>query len=349
MAEPKLLQQLLQLVELTSSNDSFYQARERIAAWFQETLGVEWATLHTIARSEQRALELAASVGFSAEHEQRNPSMELIPFDTLPGYIQEAFIRGQAIELPDIQASSLVDENADLDEGCTSLSSFPLIAKSSAVGVLGVYSRKRIEFSPEQLRVLDAACLLSANLIDRDRMILEQEDLYEQLEQAKHTDPVTGFFNRRYFNRVLHVEVSRAQRYRRPLSSLMFEIDHFQDLVESYGHGLTEPILLEFSRLLKAASRESDVLCYYSAGRFALLAVETNDLGAAVLGGRLLELLKAKSFSYGSQPVEVTASAGVVSMPHPLIQSMEQMTSAVEQALMVGLQAGGNRLIGYEA
>lgn len=179
-------------------------------------------------------------------------------------------------------------------------------------------------------------------------MVIEQEELYEQIEQIRYVDPQTGLYNRRYFRRVLQIEVSRAQRYHRPLSCLLFEIDHLQQILETYGTEVAERVIAEFAKLLKAASRESDVLCAYATGKFALLAVETPVQGAIVFGERLLDLIREKHFAHGSQTITVTASAGIASMPHPEIQSMEQMLDTTERMLLAAAEAGGDQYRVYE-
>ncbi len=128
----------------------------------------------------------------------------------------------------------------------------------------------------------------------------------------------------------------------------MFEIDGFQRILDTYAAVMGDPILLEFARLLVAASRESDVLCHYATARFTLLAVETTESGAIILGSRLLDLLGEKPFFHATLPIRVTASAGVASMPSHSIQSMEQMLDATETALLEAQRMGGDQLVVYE-
>ncbi len=183
MLHSQRLEQLLDLIELTSSTNAFYQVKERIAARLQEILGVERLTIHIIGRTEQQTLGLATSVGFSEALERFHPSSELIPFENSPGYMQEAMIHGTPVNISDLHDSSLAGDEGELAEieGHNALLCLPLVARASVVGAITGYSDQPIPLSPEVERLALTCCMLIANMVDRERVILDHEELHEQL------------------------------------------------------------------------------------------------------------------------------------------------------------------------
>src|SRR5262249_61210961 len=97
-------------------------------------------------------------------------------------------------------------------------------------------------------------------------------------------------------------EVDRANRYGRPLSLVMVDVDHFKIYNDTYGHPQGDIVLRELARLLREASRTSDVVARYGGEEFALILPETDVVNAQKIGQRLREHVECHAFP-GQHPL----------------------------------------------
>ena len=98
------------------------------------------------------------------------------------------------------------------------------------------------------------------------------------------TDGLTELYNHRTFQERLTQEVDRSNRYGRPLSLLMIDVDHFKVYNDTYGHPQGDMVLQDISRLLREISRTSDTVARYGGEEFALILPETDRLSAEKIG-----------------------------------------------------------------
>jgi|GEM_PF-639036 len=138
--------------------------------------------------------------------------------------------------------------------------------------------------------------------------ISERKRLEQELRQLATTDPLTGAFNRRYFLDIVGMEISRAQRYNRPLALIMFDIDHFKHINDTGGHELGDAVLTGMAALVRQRLRHSDVFVRWGGEEFLILAVETTLRQALALAETLLAAFRHASFA---DLGPVTASFGV--------------------------------------
>ncbi len=92
-----------------------------------------------------------------------------------------------------------------------------------------------------------------------------------QLREAAFTDPLTGAWNRRYFDRYLSAAIQRARTARQPVTVMCFDIDDFKRFNDTYGHGAADEILIETVRLLRSVIRPSDRVCRVGGDEFAVI------------------------------------------------------------------------------
>lgn len=132
-----------------------------------------------------------------------------------------------------------------------------------------------VEMSLSTVRIRDGWHVVG---IARD--ISARKLIHRQLELMATTDPLTGACNRRRFGEVLHTEVARCQRYGEPLSLILFDIDYFKRVNDTYGHPVGDTVLVKFANLVSGSIREIDVFARMGGEEFAILAVNC-DLGCA--------------------------------------------------------------------
>lgn len=143
---------------------------------------------------------------------------------------------------------------------------------SSPIGDFGVFqvaSPEANAFGDDDVRLLELLLGHTAEAVNRIRL---QEKLKEQ---ALH-DPLTGVFNRRYFNQVIEQEIPRSQRYDHPIGFLMIDVDHFKKINDRYGHQVGDEVLQSVAQVLQQHVRGSDVVVRYGGDEFLLLLIETD-------------------------------------------------------------------------
>jgi diguanylate cyclase (GGDEF)-like protein len=128
------------------------------------------------------------------------------------------------------------------------------------------------------------------------------------MEAQANTDELTGLANRRHGEHALEVEVERAERYERPLSVLLFDLDFFKAVNDAHGHAAGDRVLASVRDLLKDRLRPSDLLARWGGEEFLLIAPEMREDEAARLAERLRRLVARHDFTVGWR---LTASFGV--------------------------------------
>lgn len=197
--------------------------------------------------------------------------------------------------------------------------------------------------------------------VDKDEEILEGH-LWKQLEVAlgnmarleylrelSHIDSITGVFNRRYFNLRLAEESSRARRSGRPLSLLVFDIDHFKELNDSMGHQAGDTVLHRVAEYVRSTMRSTDLFCRLSGDEFCILMPDTDGADCLRFGERLRSSLDQKRFVPGagldSVPVQISIG-GAVFPQHA--SDAEAILWCADMALLEAKQRGRNRFLMYD-
>ncbi|MFL5319203.1 MAG: diguanylate cyclase [Myxococcaceae bacterium] len=190
-------------------------------------------------------------------------------------------------------------------------------------------------------------------LVDKNRELdkanRELDRKREELLALSRTDPLTGLFNRRYFEERLGMEFARSNRYRAPLSCLMMDVDHFKKVNDSYGHPFGDRVLQAVATVATGTLRDVDLLARYGGEEFIALLPETGPQEAHRVAERVREGIEALVFDWKStegakSKVKVTASLGVATFPVPSIDSSESLLRAADDCLYAAKQAGRNRV-----
>ncbi|MEA1989733.1 MAG: GGDEF domain-containing protein [Pseudomonadota bacterium] len=142
--------------------------------------------------------------------------------------------------------------------------------------------------------------------------ITSQELYKQQLEFLSETDTLTGISNRLVFNRTLVQEIQRAHRYHSELAMLMFDIDHFKNINDTYGHEVGDQVLVTLCEVIGELLREPDVFCRIGGEEFTVVMPETNLEDATQTAERLRKAIE--TLPSQTLPTSLTISFGVVSM-----------------------------------
>jgi two-component system, cell cycle response regulator len=144
------------------------------------------------------------------------------------------------------------------------------------------------------------------------RMTPVERRYHDELAKQSHEDALTGAFNRRHVWGVLESEIARVARYGGSMALVMFDIDHFKRLNDTYGHAAGDLALKGIVARVHLLLRRSDTLARIGGEEFVIVLPETDILEAAELATRVRDAVSAEPFAIGTTtPVAVTVSLGV--------------------------------------
>jgi diguanylate cyclase (GGDEF)-like protein len=209
----------------------------------------------------------------------------------------------------------------------------PSAGDNSALGALAVYWRREVgDLSEDELAGLEELARNSARAIENARRYKAVTDLAE-------LDPLSGLYNRRYFQDTLAREVKRAQRYRRRLSLLVFDVDGLKAINDEHGHLAGDALLVETADRLRTVTRSADVASRIGGDEFAVILPESTVGDAQQMHERLSRVLEAEP----AGPLErIQISAGIAQL-RPDERDVEFFDRA-DQAALRAKRAGGGGL-----
>lgn len=124
-------------------------------------------------------------------------------------------------------------------------------------------------------------------------------------------DSLTGLPNRTAYNERLETEIARWKRYQSPLSLIIWDIDHFKSINDTFGHKAGDKVLLLIARQLSAHSRETDFISRFGGEEFTMLLPNTHIESALILANQLRTTIEKTGFNSNGKAVQVTISCGI--------------------------------------
>lgn len=135
---------------------------------------------------------------------------------------------------------------------------------------------------------------------------------YDKLHEEANTDGLTKCYNKTYFNNSLETEVKKCKLTGKPLTLIIFDLDHFKKLNDNYGHDAGDFVLKEKARLIRDNGiRQGDVFARYGGEEFCILLPNTNLKQGFEIAERLRKLIEKHEFIYDGKRLPVAASIGV--------------------------------------
>ena len=168
-----------------------------------------------------------------------------------------------------------------------------------------------------------------------------------QMYQAVLRDGLTGAYNRRYFDDRLATEVSFSHRHGNALSLIIFDIDHFKKINDTYGHPTGDAILKLISEMVRSIIRSEDVFARYGGEEFAIISRGSAEDGAAILAERLRSQLARREYLIEEHVVAVAASYGVAEYSSDALSSASALVEGADRALYEAKHLGRNRVCKY--
>jgi two-component system, cell cycle response regulator len=168
---------------------------------------------------------------------------------------------------------------------------------------------------------------------------------HEEIYRLTTVDGLTQIYNKRYFMETLEREISRAHRYHRELSLIMFDIDFFKKINDTYGHLAGDFVLKQLAGVLKARIRREDVIARYGGEEFAIICPEIDAINATVFAEKVRKLVEKTAFKFEDTKIPVTISVGVTSVGSNVHDPAEFIKMADDKLYQAKSQ-GRNKVVG---
>ncbi len=197
------------------------------------------------------------------------------------------------------------------------------------------------------IRVILLDYFIAVNKKIKNPKIIEIK-LFEQTQKETFVDELTQLYNYRYFKRALDVEIARANRYKSPLTLVIFDVDDFKNYNDTNGHLAGNKALKQLAGIISDTVRNIDVAARFGGEEFSLLLPETTKDGALVIADRIrCEVEKISFFNEKKQPMKnFTISGGLATLNVDAVSATDLINKA-DKALYKSKTLGKNRLTSY--
>jgi diguanylate cyclase (GGDEF)-like protein len=333
-AQVKGLEDLIEIagaVVSTLDVDTVLQAVLRSAMRFAETPAGSVVLLD----EEKNEVCLVAHEGLSSEFVS-NERSKIVP----GGFTEQALRAREMICIGDIPYEQIyrVTNSLMLREGIKSLICIPLILNQSIIGILYLYDFVPRVFDKEKLKLLSVFVSFAA-------VAIENAKLHNSTKMLAITDFLTGLYNYRYFVQKFNQEIDRAERYKKPLSIVMMDVDDFKAFNDTFGHSIGDQVLVKVGEIINATLRKVDFAFRYGGEEFAILLPETDVENACLLAERLRGKIEQETIgAFGVvNSQSVTVSIGVASYPDDGT-TMDEVFKQVDELMYKAKKLGKNRV-----
>ncbi len=211
---------------------------------------------------------------------------------------------------------------------------------SQIFGCLAIvrFGEKR-PFDDYDVRVLRSLAFVLTSIIKED---IEKRALLEKAIK----DPLTKLYNRYFFEEEVKNELEKARRYEYPVSVILFDIDEFKKVNDTYGHLVGDEVLKKFAEILRTNTRSTDIAVRYGGEEFILLLPYTSLDEAKKVAERIRKIFKSEVFKTDRGNFSLTVSAGVVCCENGQC-SLRELLENVDRAMYEAKRQGKDRVVAY--
>jgi two-component system, cell cycle response regulator len=334
-----------QAAELKESSEALNRAHTRFGEALRATHNME------------RMLEIALDTGMETVRAKRGllmlrkganltsgvarnlevPGLQLPVGSGVAGHVaatgQPARVPGNAAPVPD-----------DREPSFETLLAVPMFSQNRVIGVLNLYDKQDGRgFTEADMRTI-------VSLTDQAGVAIENVLLHQEAQRMAIMDGLTGIWNHRWFQIQFAQELDRAERFGRPFSLVVMDIDDFKAFNDTYGHQLGDFVLVELARRVRSVIRDVDMFARYGGEEFELLLSETDLAGGLKTAEKLRSVVADSPFESDLSPVplKVTVSVGVASYPEAGTDR-PSIFKAADLAMYAAKAAGKNRVVVHGA
>ena len=171
-----------------------------------------------------------------------------------------------------------------------------------------------------------------------------EEQFQRQLFESATKDPLTRINNRKTFAERFTSEFAYALRHRRFCSLIIFDIDHFKKINDTYGHQAGDYVLRQLAQLVSDMIRSEDLFARYGGEEFVILARDIDEEKAFIFAMRIRRAVEKCEFKFQGQQMPVTVSLGVATLSNANFRDHNEMFRKVDEYLYKAKNNGRNRV-----
>ena len=218
----------------------------------------------------------------------------------------------------------------------------PLTAHGNTIGIMHLY------FGSSEVEIDEITEQLAFSVAEHLGLALANLSLQEKLRSQALSDPLTGLFNRRFFEQKLTEHAMNSATSEQPLSLLMLDLDHFKRFNDNFGHDAGDFVLKEISALLKRGVGDDEIACRLGGEELAVLLPQSNMKQATEFANTLCEAVRSLHLEHkGLSLGQLGVSIGVSTYPKPS-SDMESLVKMADQALYMAKDLGRSRVVNYD-
>jgi two-component system, cell cycle response regulator len=170
------------------------------------------------------------------------------------------------------------------------------------------------------------------------------EDFQRQMLESVLRDDLTRAFNKKYFLDRVESEFAYAVRHNVPVALVAFDIDHFKQTNDTFGHLAGDHVLVEVAAAVQGTVRVEDVFARVGGEEFSIVCRGADLMQGRIVGDRVRYAVEKRKIEYEGRIIPITISVGVAAVPSPSIRDATEFISAADQMLYEAKRAGRNRV-----
>lgn len=218
----------------------------------------------------------------------------------------------------------------------------PLTAHGNTIGIMHLY------FGQGDIKIDPITEQLAFSVSEHLGLALANLSLQEKLRSQALSDPLTGLFNRRFFDQKLEEHSMNSATSEQPLSLLMLDLDHFKRFNDNFGHDAGDFVLKEISALLKQSVSEDEIACRLGGEELAILLPHYSMEQATEFGQTLCDAVRSMHLEHkGLSLGQLGVSIGVAMYPKPASDT-ESLVKMADKALYMAKDMGRSRVVNYD-
>ena len=212
----------------------------------------------------------------------------------------------------------------------------PLHLRGRAIGFLTIGSVEINAYSTNDSTLVQA-------FAHEATIALENARMFRELQSLATTDPLTQVWNRRHFIHLAKIEFQRARRYHLPLSAILFDIDSFKSVNDTFGHAAGDQVLSKMAKLCHDNLRQVDLFGRYGGEEFMALLPNTPIANAQIVAERLRNQIAHTAMETDRGPIHISASFGVAEIDETCLD-IETLLKRADRAAYTAKIEGKNRV-----
>ncbi len=208
----------------------------------------------------------------------------------------------------------------------------PILDENGITGVFGIALTRKTETEFEKMFMAHTAKYVHDGL-----------EVFQELRNREIHDSLSGLFNHGYMYDMMEKHWHISKRRGEPMGFAIFDIDHFKNINDSYGHRTGDILIKELGALVRKKTKRRDIVSRFGGDEIAIIMPQTNTQGMKAFAERMLEAIRTNEFKESGHPLRITISMGTSSTENPNIKSPTQLLDVSDKAMYLAKRNGRNQ------